>query len=83
NAAENAIRPFVVGRKNWLHSNSVKGANASAAIYSMIETAKANELEPYAYLSYIIKELPLVETIEQFESLLPWNVKNEHLAYWH
>ncbi|MGB5446158.1 MAG: IS66 family transposase [Psychromonas sp.] len=83
NAAENAIRPFVVGRKNWLHSNSVKGANASAAIYSMIETAKANELEPYAYLSYIIKELPLVETIEQFESLLPWNVNNEHLAYWH
>lgn len=68
NAAENAIRPFVVGRKNWLHSNSVKGAN---------------ELEPYAYLSYIIKERALVKTIEQFESLLPWNVKNEHLAYWH
>ena len=81
NAAENAIRPFVVGRKNWLHSNSVKGAHASAAIYSLIETAKANKLEPYAYLAHIIKELPLAETVEQIENLLPWKIKKESLAY--
>ncbi len=74
NAAENAIRPFVVGRKNWLHSNSVKGAHASAALYSVIETAKANGLEPYAYLSYIFKELPLIDSIEGFENLLPWRI---------
>lgn len=74
NAAENAIRPFVVGRKNWLHSNSVKGAHASAALYSVIETAKANGLEPYAYLTHIFKELPLAESVEDFESLLPWRI---------
>lgn len=83
NVAENAIRPFVVGRKNWLHSNSVKGAHASAAIYSLIETAKANALEPYAYLAHVIKELPLAETVEQLENLLPWKIKKEDLAYSH
>ncbi|VAW97098.1 Mobile element protein [hydrothermal vent metagenome] len=50
NLAENAIRPFVVGRKNWLFGQSVKGVKASANLYSLIETAKANGLEPYAYL---------------------------------
>jgi len=83
NIAENTIRPFVVGRKNWLHSNSVKGAHASAAIYSLIESAKANTLEPYAYLSRIIKELPSAETVEQLEELLPWNIKKESLALAH
>jgi transposase len=82
NAAENAIRPFVIGRKNWLHSSSVNGAHASAAIYSVIETAKANELEPYGYLKFIIEQLPLAESIEQIEALLPWNIKNEALTAW-
>jgi len=50
NPAENAIRPFVIGRKNWLFSNTVKGANASAVLYSLIEPAKANQHEPYHYL---------------------------------
>jgi len=50
NLVENAIRPFVIGRKNWLFSQSVKGVNDSANLYSLIETAKANRLEPYAYL---------------------------------
>jgi len=58
NGAENAIRPFVVGRKNWLFSASVKGVKASANLYSLIETAKANGLEPYAYLRYLFTELP-------------------------
>lgn len=72
NGAENAIRPFVVGRKNWLFSNSVRGAKASANIYSLIETAKANGLEPYAYLNHIFELLPAAQTLEDFEALLPW-----------
>jgi transposase len=73
NAAENAIRPFVIGRKNWLFSDTPKGANASAALYSLIETAKANELEPYAYLQRVFKELPAAQSLEDIEALLPWN----------
>ena len=82
NAAENAIRPFVIGRKNWLHSSSVKGAHASASIYSIIETAKANGLDAYGYLKFIIEQLPRAESVEQIESLLPWNIKNEALTAW-
>jgi len=58
NAAENTIRPFVIGRKNWLFSASVKGVKASANLYSLIETVKANGMEPYAYLRYLFTELP-------------------------
>ena len=74
NAAENAIRPFVIGRKNWLFSASQKGAVSSANLYSIIETAKANGLEPYAYLKRIFTELPNAKTLEQMESLLPWSL---------
>ncbi len=74
NAAENATRPFVIGRKNWLFSASVNGAKASANIYSMIETAKANQLEPYQYLRHIFAELPKATTADQIEALLPWNI---------
>ena len=74
NAAENAIRPFVIGRKNWLFSASQKGAVSSANLYSVIETAKANGLEPYAYLKRIFTELPNAKTLEQMESLLPWSL---------
>lgn len=76
NAAENAIRPFVIGRKHWLFSSSPKGAVASANLYSVIETAKANGLEPYAYLRKIFTELPQATTLEQIEALLPWNCKS-------
>lgn len=75
NAAENAIRPFVIGRKNWLFSASQQGATASANLYSLIETAKANGLEPYTYLKTIFTKLPNAKTVEQIESLLPWNMK--------
>lgn len=75
NAAENAIRPFVIGRKNWLFSASQKGATSSANLYSLIETAKANGLEPYAYLRMIFTQLPNAQTLEHIEALLPWNVK--------
>lgn len=71
NGAENAIRPFVVGRKNWLFSQSVKGVKASANLYSLIETAKANGKEPYAYLRHVFTELPKAETVEAVEALLP------------
>ena len=71
NAAENAIRPFVVGRKNWLFSDSVRGVQASANLYSLIETAKANGLEPYAYLRRVFTELPLADTVAAIEALLP------------
>ena len=74
NAAENAIRPFVVGRKNWLFSDTVKGAQASANLYSLIETAKANGLEPYRYLRQVFDDLPKATTVEDIEALLPWNV---------
>jgi len=71
NRAENAIRPFVLGRKNWLFSTSVKGVKASANLYSLIETAKANGLEPYVYLRHVFTELPKADTVEAIEALLP------------
>jgi transposase len=79
NGAENAIRPFVLGRKNWLFSASVKGVNASANLYSLIETAKANGLEPYAYLRYLFTELPKAETVEAIEALLPGNLSKNQI----
>jgi transposase len=75
NRCENAIRPFVLGRKGWLFSDTVKGAQASANLYSLVETAKANGVEPHAYLSLLFTQLPYAKTIENFEALLPWNVK--------
>lgn len=75
NPAENAVRPFVIGRKNWLFSDTVNGAKASANLYSLIETAKANGVEPYRYLAHLFRELPKATTVEQFEALLPWNVR--------
>ncbi len=58
NVAERAIRPFAIGRKNGLFSNSQAGAKASANLYSLVETAKANQLNPYEYLTHIFKQLP-------------------------
>ncbi len=73
--AENAIRPFVCGRKAWLFADTPKGAKASAMYYSLIESAKANNLEPYDYLHNMLKRLPYAEKVEDFEALLPWNMK--------
>lgn len=75
NACERAIRPFTTGRKNWLFSASVDGAKASANLYSLVETAKANSLEPYAYLKQVFTQLPAAQTVEDFEQLLPDNIK--------
>ena len=78
NRAENAIRHFVIGRKAWLFSDTVAGANASAVIYSVLETAKANGLEPYTWLRHVLRDLPTANTVDQVEALLPWNVKDLH-----
>ncbi len=75
NAAERAIRPFVIGRKNWLFSDTPKGATASAQLYSLVETAKANGQEPYAWLRHVLERLPQASSVEDYEALLPWNCK--------
>jgi transposase len=80
NLAENAIRPFVVGRNNWLFSDSVAGVSASANLYSLVETTKANGLEPYAYLRHLFAELPRAGTVEAIEALLSGNVNPEQIT---
>jgi transposase len=79
NLVENAIRPFVVGRKNWLFSGSPRGASASAGLYSIIETARANDLEPFWYLLHLFNNLPKAKTPSDYESLLPFNVDRSKL----
>ena len=74
NLVEQAIRPFAVGRRNWLFSGSPQGAYASATLFSLIESAKANGLEPYWYLGQIFKRLPFVSTEDDYRNLLPWNM---------
>ena len=71
NLMENAIRPFAIGRKNWLFSDTVHGAEASANLYSLIQTARANNLEPYGYLRHLFTELPKATTAAEIERLLP------------
>lgn len=71
--AENAIRPFAVGRRNWLFADTSRGAKASATAYSLIETAKANGLEPHAYLHHVLTHIAAADTVEKIEALLPWN----------
>ncbi len=73
NAAERAIRPFVIGRKNWLLSDTPKGASASAQLYSLVETAKANGQELNAWLRHASEQLPQASSVENYEALLPWN----------
>jgi len=81
NLTENAIRPFVVGRKVWLFCDTVAGAKASANLYSLIETARANGIEPYAYLKLIYGELPAAKNVEQIEKLLPISPLNTIAGY--
>ena len=73
--AENAIRPFAVGRRNWLFADTARGAKASATCYSLIETAKANGLEPLSYIEYVLRNIGAADTVEKLEALLPWNAK--------
>lgn len=75
NAAERAIRPFVVGRNSWLFNNTPLGAHASAGMYSIIETARANRLDPFHFTWRLFSELPHADTEEKLERLLPWNME--------
>ena len=80
NPVENAIRPFVIGRKNWLFADTQAGAHASALIYSLLETAKTNGHEPYLWLRHILNALPSAKKVEHYEKLLPWNLNPLDLA---
>jgi len=80
NRCENAIRPFVLGRKAWLFADTPAGAKASARLYSLIETAKANGVEPYAYLKHVFQSLPAANTEADIDALLPWNIAKERTA---
>jgi len=74
NACENAIRPFVLGRKNWLFSKSPKGAESSCGMYTLIETAKQNMIEPLKYLRELFEKAPCASSPEDWDRLLPWNI---------
>ncbi|MDQ1278308.1 MAG: transposase [Thermodesulfobacteriota bacterium] len=80
NPAENAIRPFVVGRKNFLFAGHPNGAHAGATLYSLIETAKACGLDPYRYLRLLFEKIPYARTEEDYRALLPQNFTPERLA---
>jgi transposase len=73
NACENSIRPFVVGRRNWLFCDTVAGANASANLYSLLQTCKANGIDGYRYLRNLLIKLPKATTADEYEALLPWS----------
>jgi transposase len=74
NYVERAIRPFTTGRKNWMFADTPAGAHASAALYSLVETAKANKIDPYKYLRKIFTELPQIPEGGSIDHLLPWNL---------
>jgi transposase len=77
NTAEQRIKPFVIGRKNWLVNQTPRGADASAVLYSLVQTAKANNLEPFAFLKHLLTELPKLDRhydVEELDQLLPWNL---------
>ena len=74
NAAENAIRPFVLGRKNWLFNKSPAGAKSSCGMFSLIQTAKQNGLVPWQYLNALFEKAPYATSTEDWQKLLPWNI---------
>lgn len=80
NTAENAIRPFVVGRKNWLFAGHPNGAHASSVLYSLVESAKSAGLEPYAYLRFLFEKIPLAQTEDDYQKLLPRSISKESLS---
>jgi transposase len=74
NPCENSIRPFVVGRRGWMFADTVDGANASANIYTLVETCKANGIDPYSYLTWLFQRLPLAQNVDDYDALLPWKM---------
>lgn len=72
NIAEREIKPFVIGRKNWLFADSVDGAYANAVMYSLVNTAKANGIDPFKYLCHLFERMPYANTVNDIRSLCPW-----------
>jgi transposase len=75
NAVERCIRPFVIGRRNWLFADTPRGAKASANLYSLVETAKANGIEPWRYLDAVFERMPAAKTEDDIDALLPWRIE--------
>jgi len=75
NYIERQIKSYATGRRAWLFAYDAAGAQASANLYSLVMSCRANEIEPYAYLNHLFEHLPAASTVEQIEMLLPWNVK--------
>ena len=80
NGAENQIRPFALGRKNWLFSGSPRGANASALFYSLIATAVANGWNPYNYLLHLFENIRFCKTSDDYKNLLPFNILSQKIS---
>ena len=78
-SCEGSIRPFVRGRRAWLFSDTQAGDDASALIYYLVETARANGHEPYSWLNYAMRELPRAMELKEYDHLLPWNLSAEDL----
>jgi transposase len=78
--SERKIKPFVIGRKNWLFCNSIAGARAAEILFSIIETCALHKVEPYAYLRFVLTRIPYAKTVEEFEQLMPFNIKAEDLT---
>lgn len=74
NPCENSIRPFCVGRRGWLFADTADGANASANLYTLVETCKANGIDPYCYLTWLFQRLPLAKTVDDYDALMPWKM---------
>ena len=77
NCSERSIKPFVIGRENWHFSVTPKGATSSTMVYSLVETAKENGLDPFVYLPYLFERLPNIDTrdLSELDKLLPWDVR--------
>jgi transposase len=74
NGCENSIRPFCVGRRNWLFADTVAGANASANLYSLLQTCQVNGVDAYRYLTALLTALPMARSVDDYEALLPWRI---------
>ncbi len=77
--SERCIKPFVIGRKNWLFNNSVAGVKAAQVIYSLIQTCAMHNIEPYAYLRYVLTAIPKINDSNSLETLLPYNLEHKKL----
>lgn len=80
NRTERAIKPFAIGRKGWLFADSVTGAEAAATIFSLVETCKHHDVEPYDWFRYVLEKIPLCKTNDEIENLLPFNIDKNLLT---